>query len=129
MHCPNPSCFESPERPHLLISERSGIEIDYCPKCRGVWLDRGELDKLIERAQEDATTTAQPQRASAPERDYRPQHQEQHYRPQEQQHYNEQRHYDSQRKHYDDDRKHHSYGGHHGKPYKKKSILSEIFDF
>lgn len=34
----------------LLISERQGIEIDYCPQCRGVWLDRGELDKLIERA-------------------------------------------------------------------------------
>lgn len=34
----------------LRISERQGIEIDYCPKCRGVWLDRGELDKLIERA-------------------------------------------------------------------------------
>lgn len=33
----------------LLITERSGIEIDYCQKCRGVWLDRGELDKLIER--------------------------------------------------------------------------------
>ncbi|OWY27755.1 zf-TFIIB domain-containing protein [Herbaspirillum robiniae] len=35
---------------NLLISERQGIEIDYCPQCRGVWLDRGELDKLIERA-------------------------------------------------------------------------------
>jgi uncharacterized protein len=34
----------------LTISDRQGIEIDHCPKCRGVWLDRGELDKLIERA-------------------------------------------------------------------------------
>lgn len=34
----------------LVMSERNGIEIDYCPKCRGVWLDRGELDKIIERA-------------------------------------------------------------------------------
>ena len=34
---------------NLVISERSGIEIDYCPTCRGVWLDRGELDKIIER--------------------------------------------------------------------------------
>ena len=33
----------------LVLSERQGIEIDYCPSCRGVWLDRGELDKLIER--------------------------------------------------------------------------------
>jgi len=34
----------------LIMSERSGVEIDYCPKCRGVWLDRGELDKIIDRA-------------------------------------------------------------------------------
>lgn len=34
----------------LVMSERSGIEIDYCPRCRGVWLDRGELDKIIERS-------------------------------------------------------------------------------
>lgn len=34
----------------LLMSDRQGIEIDYCPQCRGVWLDRGELDKLIERS-------------------------------------------------------------------------------
>ena len=34
----------------LLVSSREGIEIDHCPKCRGVWLDRGELDKIIERA-------------------------------------------------------------------------------
>ncbi|WP_421790635.1 zf-TFIIB domain-containing protein [Hyphobacterium sp.] len=35
----------------LVIADRSGVEIDYCPKCRGVWLDRGELDKIIERAE------------------------------------------------------------------------------
>lgn len=35
----------------LTITERQGVEIDYCPECRGVWLDRGELDKLIERAE------------------------------------------------------------------------------
>lgn len=34
----------------LLMSERHGVEIDYCPQCRGVWLDRGELDKIIEQA-------------------------------------------------------------------------------
>jgi len=34
----------------LNITERSGIEVDYCPSCRGIWLDRGELDKIIERA-------------------------------------------------------------------------------
>lgn len=35
----------------LLMSDRSGVEIDFCPSCRGVWLDRGELDKIIERTQ------------------------------------------------------------------------------
>ena len=34
----------------LIVAERQGIEIDYCPSCRGVWLDRGELDKIIDRA-------------------------------------------------------------------------------
>ena len=37
------------DQTELRIAERQGIEIDYCPQCRGVWLDRGELDKLIER--------------------------------------------------------------------------------
>lgn len=35
---------------NLAISSREGVEIDYCPKCRGVWLDRGEIDKIIEKA-------------------------------------------------------------------------------
>ncbi|HSA79749.1 MAG TPA: zf-TFIIB domain-containing protein [Geminicoccaceae bacterium] len=38
----------------LVMAERQGIEIDYCPKCRGVWLDRGELDKIIERSAPEA---------------------------------------------------------------------------
>ena len=47
----------------LVMSERSGIEIDYCPTCRGVWLDRGELDKIIERnATEQAPAQQQHQR-------------------------------------------------------------------
>ena len=51
----------------LKMSERSGIEIDYCPKCRGVWLDRGELDKIIERALADADApSARPARAAEP---------------------------------------------------------------
>ena len=36
----------------LLMSEKNGVEIDYCPECRGVWLDRGELDKIIDRARD-----------------------------------------------------------------------------
>ena len=43
MKCPNCTV-------NLVMSERSGIEIDYCPECRGVWLDKGELDKIIERS-------------------------------------------------------------------------------
>ena len=43
MKCP--SCEEL-----LIMSERQGVEIDYCPKCRGVWLDKGELDKIIEKS-------------------------------------------------------------------------------
>ena len=43
MQCP--ICSVEP-----VMSERQGIEIDYCPKCRGVWLDRGELDKIIEKS-------------------------------------------------------------------------------
>ncbi|HZW09603.1 MAG TPA: zf-TFIIB domain-containing protein [Phycisphaerales bacterium] len=45
MHCP--VCKDA----MLMMAERQGVEIDYCPKCRGVWLDRGELDKIIERAE------------------------------------------------------------------------------
>ena len=44
----------------LTMSERSGIEIDYCPQCRGVWLDRGELDKIIERAAKEQGAWASP---------------------------------------------------------------------
>jgi len=43
----------------LVMSERSGIEIDYCPNCRGVWLDRGELDKIVERASREFAAPAQ----------------------------------------------------------------------
>ena len=38
------------DQTELVMTERQGVEIDYCPKCRGVWLDRGELDKIIERS-------------------------------------------------------------------------------
>ncbi len=48
MKCP--VCRE----PDLLMTSREGIEIDYCPQCRGVWLDRGELDKIVERSAQTA---------------------------------------------------------------------------
>jgi len=51
----------------LTMSERSGIEIDYCPTCRGVWLDRGELDKIIERSvQQPQPGYAPPQQQQRP---------------------------------------------------------------
>jgi hypothetical protein len=45
----------------LVMSERQGVEIDYCPQCRGVWLDRGELDKIIERSARESAAPAAPQ--------------------------------------------------------------------
>jgi Zn-finger nucleic acid-binding protein len=50
----------------LTMSERQGIEIDYCPQCRGVWLDRGELDKILERSVE-AEAAARPAAPRAPQ--------------------------------------------------------------
>jgi Zn-finger nucleic acid-binding protein len=58
MKCP--VCKE----PNLVISERKGIEIDYCPECRGVWLDRGELDKILEKSMAEEKAEAIPQRQS-----------------------------------------------------------------
>lgn len=51
---------------NLVMTDRQGIEIDYCPECRGIWLDRGELDKLIERAERLA--------GERPRRDYPERH-------------------------------------------------------
>lgn len=89
----------------LTMSERQGIEIDYCPKCRGVWLDRGELDKIIERSE------SQP--AAAPPAFAQPEPYRDNRRPPD---YDNRRGYDR-----DDDRKY------HGR--KRKSLLGEIFDF
>ncbi|KXJ98020.1 MAG: hypothetical protein UZ17_ACD001002910 [Acidobacteria bacterium OLB17] len=54
MNCP--SC----QSVNLVMSERQGIEIDYCPQCRGVWLDRGELDKIIDRSMDELSARAEP---------------------------------------------------------------------
>jgi uncharacterized protein len=85
----------------LLMTERQGIEIDYCPKCRGIWLDRGELDKLIERsAPPEAQPVVAPQQ---PPHDY--------YAPTEDYERGRGQQYDPRYKK------------------KKKSLLGEIFDF
>jgi Zn-finger nucleic acid-binding protein len=58
-------------RVDLVMSERQSIEIDYCPKCRGVWLDRGELDKIIERnASEEVRAAPAPQGQPYPPQGY-----------------------------------------------------------
>lgn len=67
MKCPN--CEET-----LVMTDRQGVEIDYCPKCRGVWLDKGELDKIIERSAEyeakQMQTPPPPPPPSYPQQDY-----------------------------------------------------------
>jgi Zn-finger nucleic acid-binding protein len=84
----------------LVPVERSGIEIDHCPSCRGVWLDRGELDKIIERSATPAPAPAAPQ----------PQ-----YRGE----------YRDERPRYDD--RGHGHGGHYPQK-RRKSFLEELFD-
>ena len=63
---PNEPMLCPVDRTPLTMSERQGIEIDYCPTCRGVWLDRGELDKIIERS-----LTQQPAAAAPPQQQVR----------------------------------------------------------
>lgn len=92
MLCPN-------DRTPLVMSERQNIEIDYCPTCRGVWLDRGELDKIIERSAALAPPASVPQQ-----------------QPPQQQHQQQ------QQSHYRDDRDRQHYKK------RKKSFLEEIFD-
>ena len=82
----------------LVMSERQGVEIDYCPQCRGVWLDRGELDKIIERGAQDSTPrpsqpTPDPDHGRGSDRSYS---------------------------------HHHHQGGH--PPKRRKSFLEELFD-
>jgi hypothetical protein len=116
MKCPNCATV-------LKMAFRQQIEIDYCPKCRGVWLDKGELDKLIERAHENHVSQHEPE----PE-----------YRPSSRSAYKRKRGYDD---HYDDDdysdkKRHKSYKKRrYDKRYRKKSwkkrgkdIVEEIFD-
>ncbi len=93
----------------LVMTERQGVEIDYCPNCRGVWLDRGELDKLLERAAQQAVPAAPAAAAPATATratypgDYRGEHRAG-YR-------------------HDDDHRERGY-----KDYRRKSWLSDIFD-
>jgi Zn-finger nucleic acid-binding protein len=104
--------------PTLTMSERQGVEIDYCPQCRGIWLDRGELDKLLERAATEFAAASAPAAAPAPvpaasapapaPRYDEPRYQEPRY----------------------DDRKYDDrYDPRYAKKRKKKSFLDDILDF
>ena len=73
----------------LTMSERSGIEIDYCPQCRGVWLDRGELDKIIERSLTQQAPVPPPQGSHEREREREQRHDE--YQPRYQEPYRKKR--------------------------------------
>lgn len=105
----------------LMMTERGGVEIDYCPKCRGVWLDRGELDKIIERAGTEAPRMA-------PESD-RPTELRQPAPPRPAEGYREERPYREEPRYRDDDDDDDRYR--RGKPYRKRreSFLSDLFDF
>lgn len=88
----------------LVMSDRQGIEIDYCPRCRGVWLDRGELDKIIERS---AALEAQAgQEKSAPQQPAR-----------------QERPYAEQDRYYEG-----GHGGKHGYGRRRHSFLERLFD-
>jgi uncharacterized protein len=58
----------------LTMSTRQNVEIDYCPQCRGVWLDRGELDKIIERSASELAPPPPPQQRAPQQADYRQPH-------------------------------------------------------
>jgi len=92
---------------NLLMAEKQGVEIDYCPECRGIWLDKGELEKIIEKS---AQSYAEPQRTPS---------------------YNDDRQYDKHDKHDSHDK--HGYNnndGHFGnKRNQRGNFLADLFDF
>lgn len=96
----------------LRITDRQGVEIDYCPQCRGVWLDRGELDKIIERSATPPAPPARTQEANYEERGKR----------KNEEYFDDDMEFGRQTRDDDD-----SYDKRTGK--KRKSFLSELFDF
>ena len=99
----------------LVMTERQGIEIDYCPQCRGVWLDRGELDKIIDRAAQPSAQQPAPQ----PQPSFAQTQQPGPFAYPERQH-------DPPRYDDDDDDRYKHRGYHHRK---RKGFLGELFDF
>lgn len=111
----------------LVMADRGGVEIDYCPKCRGVWLDRGELDKIIERSLGAAPEASTPPRPAAapiyqPEPPRAPQGYAADNFPRRRDHDDHNR--GRGRDHDDDDD--HRYGN---KRRRRESFLGDLFDF
>lgn len=103
----------------LQMTDRQGIEIDYCPQCRGVWLDRGELDKLIERSESQGSYPITPRPEQPRYEERRESHDYDHPAQR------------RERRDYDDDDHYHHNGGHNGhhKRHKKEGFLGDLFDF
>jgi len=115
----------------LKMAERQGVEIDYCPKCRGVWLDRGELDKIIEKSTEpmvlpnpdpEPAPAPAPRRHAEPPREWREPYREAPRR-------RDERPYEPRWRDEEDDYDERDYRRKGKKRKKRKSILAEIFDF
>ncbi|HEX9153607.1 MAG TPA: zf-TFIIB domain-containing protein [Candidatus Saccharimonadales bacterium] len=98
----------------LVMSDRQGVEIDYCPKCRGVWLDRGELDKIIERSTGGAMPM-QPQQPYQQQTQPMQQHDDRQYRKDD---HHDDHHDNKYSQQYPDQKKK-----------KRESFLGDIFDF
>lgn len=98
----------------LSISSREGVEIDFCPQCRGVWLDRGELDKVIERASRSLAPADVPAATRDERYDRPPRFDDERRAPR----YDDDRRYDRPR----DDRR-------YDKRKRRRSFLEDIFDF
>ncbi|MBA3911635.1 MAG: hypothetical protein C0524_17600 [Rhodobacter sp.] len=107
----------------LVMADRGGVEIDYCPKCRGVWLDRGELDKIIDRSMGETAPSAAPAAARMapppPAQQAAPVYQPEPQRAQ-------QGHREDDRRRRDDDDDDYRHGH---KRKRRESFLSDIFDF
>jgi uncharacterized protein len=106
----------------LSISSREGVEIDFCPHCRGVWLGRGELDKVIERA----STAMAPATSSGRGREYEDERGRERYedsrRDEDSRRYEDDRRYEDRRRDDEDDRR-------GDKKRKKRSFLNDLFEF
>ncbi|OQR29718.1 hypothetical protein BWR59_19845 [Pseudomonas sp. Bc-h] len=119
----------------LVMTERQNVEIDYCPQCRGVWLDRGELDKIIERSQQQESRFL-PAGFTQASQELLPQAEVVYSQPsgghQGDKHGSK---HGSKHGGHSEVQSNHSGGwrdtyqsGHQGQPYRKKSFLRELFD-